>query len=102
MQHALRIDFLDRPHIGGIFGTKKGVRRPLAPTIKTPFVIAHVILSGQNRMLFDPNNRLREMEVSRLEHRRIVAAVAIATPYVKGSSWLQHPCDVPKPGLKAL
>ena len=40
------------------------MRRPFSPAVEAPFMIAHEILAGQDWMLFDPDDRLREVQLA--------------------------------------
>ncbi len=80
VHHVLRIYFLYRPHVGGIGGAKEVMRSTFTPAIKTPFMVPHEVLAGEDGMLFHPDDGLREMQAGGLESRWIVAAVAVAAP----------------------
>src|SRR5262245_34830605 len=90
VDHALRINFLHRPDVSGIGRTEKLMGSTFTPAIKAPLVVTHEIFAGEDRVFLDPDDRLRKIEVARLEHRRIVAAVGIAAPNVERAAWRQH------------
>src|SRR5712692_7473275 len=95
-----RVDLLDRPDVRGVGRAKESMSGSLAPAVKAPLVIAHEILAGEDRMFLDPNDRLAEVKANGLEHRRVVAAIGVAAPEIKGSSGLEHPRDVAEPGME--
>src|SRR6516162_6857078 len=100
MHHALRIDLLDAPDIGGVAGTKELMGRSLAPAIEAPLMVAHEVLACQHWVLLDPDNRLREVQANVFEDRRIVATVGIAAPKVEGPPRLELTRDVAKPSVQ--
>src|SRR3990170_5591047 len=100
MHHALRVDLLHRPDVDGVGGAIPVVRRAFFPSIECPLMISKKVLPRKDGMLFDPNNRLREIEFGLLEHRRIVTAVAVAAPDVEPPPGLEDPRNVAKPRPK--
>ena len=56
MNHALRVDLLDRPHVLRVIRPVELVPGAGAPPVERPFVVAHEVLAGQDRMLLDPDD----------------------------------------------
>ena len=56
---------------------------PFPPAVEAPLVIAHEILARQHRMLFDPDDRLAEVQLAGLEHRRVVRHSSRSRPTCK-------------------
>src|SRR5438094_10409940 len=102
MDHRLRVDLLDGPNVDGVIGAKELMGRAFPPTIKTPLVIPHEILSGQYGMFLHPDDRLGKVEAHGLEDRWIVPAVGIAAPDIKSAPRQQYPGDVSEPGCEQL
>src|SRR5262245_55758404 len=100
MDHALRCNLFDGPDVGGVAGAKELVCSPLTPSIKTPFVVGHEILSRKQRVYIEPNDGLGEVEAGGLQDRRIVGAICVPTPNVKGASRFQDTGDVAEPGVQ--
>ena len=63
-------------------------------------MVAHEVLAGQDRVLLDPDHRLREVQSGGLEHRRVVAAVGVAAPDVESPARFQHAGQVAEPGVQ--
>src|SRR5262249_37518550 len=102
MPHVLRVHFLDRPDIDGIGGPVELMARNLAPAVKAPFMVAHVIFAGEDGMFLDPDDRLGEVEPTCLQHRRVVATVGIAAPDIEGTTGYEDTRNVAKPGVQEL
>ena len=65
-------------------------------------MIAHVVLAGQNGMLFDPDDRLAEVQAARLQRCWVVADVRIAAPDVEAPAWQQHARQIAEPGVQEI
>ena len=100
VDHALRVNLLDGPDVNRIVRPEELVAGAFFPAVKTPFVIAHEVLAGQDGVLLDPDDGLGEVQLAGLKHRRIIAAVRIASPQIEGFSWQQYPGQVPEPGVQ--
>src|SRR5262245_36279243 len=100
MNHILGIDFFDGPNIDGVVRSEELVSRSFTPTVETPLVVAHKILTSEHRVLLDPNNRLAEIEAKLLEYRRIVAAVGVTAPNVESPAGPKHPGQIAEPGTQ--
>src|SRR5262249_12322034 len=100
MHHVLWIYLLDRPDVGGIGGSKKLVSGSLAPSIEAPLMISHKVLGGENGMLFDQYDGLREIQARRFESWWIVRAVGITAPQVERPALFQDTSDVAEPGAQ--
>jgi len=50
----------------------------LLPAVEAPFVIAHEVFARENRVPFHPDDRLREVQFTGLQHRRVVGDVGVA------------------------
>src|SRR5262249_32937564 len=93
-------DLLDRPHVCRVLRAKKVVGSTLTPAVKTPFVVTHEVLAGQDWVFFDPDDRLREVQAALFEHWWIITDVSVATPDVKSPARLKYTGDVPEPGME--
>src|SRR5262249_42591080 len=49
-----------------------------------------------------PDEPLRKVQAACLQHRRVVAEVAVAAPNVKATSRQQHASEVSKPSMQQL
>ncbi len=72
------------------------------PSIERPFVGTHEIFSRKYRMLFVPNDRLREVQPMLLQYRRVIAAVGVTTPDVEATTRKQYSGNVSEPIFEQL
>src|SRR5207249_1946974 len=100
MDHVLRVNLVDRPHVGDIVRAEELVGGSLAPAIEGEFKVAHEVLPSENRMAFGPNDRLRKVQAVGLQQGREVAEVAVTCPTVEGPTRQEHSSDVAEPGMQ--
>src|SRR5713226_9759472 len=86
MNHALWVDFLDRPYIGNVVRTEELVGCSLTPAVEGELEIPHEIFPSEDRMTFGPNDGLGEIQTVGLQKRREVAEVAVTRPAIVGSA----------------
>ena len=65
-------------------------------------MIAHEVLSRQDRVLLDPDDGLGEIQSTGFEHRRVVSAVGVSSPNVEGPTREKHAGHVAEPGIQEL
>src|SRR5450631_4363054 len=99
MNHVLWSDLLDGPQISGIVGTEELMSGPEFPAVKAPFMGAHEVLTGQDRMLLVPDNRLAHIQVVSLQDGRVIGNIRVAAENIKPSARQQYPGHVPEPRL---
>src|SRR5439155_4012069 len=80
VHHALGVDLLDAPDVGGVVGAEELVGGPFAPAVEAPLVVAHEVLAGQHRVLLHPDHRLGVIQPQGLQDRRVVADVGVTAP----------------------
>src|SRR5260370_3766239 len=83
VHHVVMIDLFYGPDIDRVVGAKPDMRRTQVPPVEAPLVVAEKILAGEYRVLFDPNDRLGEIQGARLQNRRVGGAVGPASPEVE-------------------
>ena len=78
------------------------MRRAFAPDVEAPLVVAHEVLARQDRMLLDPDDRLREIEIELFQDGWENRTIRVATPNVKTAPRLQHAPDIAEPEMQQM
>ena len=102
VDHALGIHLLHRPDVDRVRRAEELVTGPFAPAVERPLVVTHEVLPREHRVFLHPDDGLAEVEAPRLERWRVVRAVRVAAPYIKGATRQQHAREVAEPGQKHL
>src|SRR6516162_9718309 len=100
MHHVLRVDLFDVPQVQSVVGAEELVGGALTPTIEGDLEAAHEVLAGQDGVLLVPDDTLREVQATRLQHGRVVAQVSVPTPDIEGPAGLQDTREVAKPRME--
>lgn len=90
IDHRRGVDLVHVPQVGGVVRAVVMLGSPLFPTVEAPLVRAYEVHTGENQVLFIPDDGLAEIKLVLLEERRGVAAVRKAAPNIERAADVEN------------